>query len=124
MSCADEKRQKKKGVVAVMESLAIEVNHSVERHSSKPKIPHKWQRVLAAFLSGQSHNRFSATRELRDWCLHSTVSTLESKGVKISRKNEKVPGYLGVPTDVTRYWLDLGDVENVKKARELLGEGA
>ena len=88
----------------------------------RDKTPHKWQRVLSALLTGRSFNRFEAERELADHCLHSTVSTLESKGVRISRKTESVPGFQGIPTEVTRYWLDLSDVANVQKAFELLGE--
>lgn len=71
--------------------------------SSKPML--KWRRVLAALLSGRSFNRFEAERELRDHCLHSTVSTIQSKGVPIERRDEVVPGYQGIPTHVCRYWL-------------------
>ncbi len=87
-----------------------------------PKIPAKWKRVLTAFLSGQSYNRFEATRDLRDWSLHSTVSTIQSKGVRIERKSERVPGYLGLATEVCRYWLDLKNTEAVTKAKQLVGE--
>jgi hypothetical protein len=89
--------------------------------SAKPKVPLKWERVLRAFLSGRSFNRFQAARDLHDHCLHSTVSAIEGKGVRIARKWEKVSGYQDIPTDVTRYWLDTtGD--NVIKARVLVGE--
>ena len=84
------------------------------------RIPRKWQRVLAAFLTGRSFNRFDSERDLSDHCLHSTVSEIESKGVKIRRQSEQVPGYQNIPTDVKRYWLDPSDVESVTKARELL----
>jgi hypothetical protein len=84
--------------------------------TSTRRIPHKWQRILAALLE-RSLNRWEAERELSDHCLHSTVSTIQSKGVRVERKTEKTPGYMGIPTEVCRYWLD----ENVKPvARELL----
>lgn len=79
--------------------------------------PLKWRRVLRAFLDGKSYNRFEATRELRDWCLHSTVSGLEARGVKIQRRDEVVAGYQGIPTRVCRYWLA---PESLDRARELL----
>lgn len=85
-------------------------------HHSKP--PAKWRRVLQALLEGRSFNRFEATRDLRDWCLHSTISTLVSKGVKIDRHDEVVPGYQNIPTHVTRYWLS---PESHQKASELIG---
>lgn len=72
--------------------------------SRKPKIPHKWQRVLAAFLAGRSLNRFDGER-LSDHCLHSTVSTLQSKGLVILRAPETVAGYMGLPVSVMRYRL-------------------
>lgn len=65
----------------------------------------KWKRVLTAFLSGQSYNRFEAEQLLHDHCLHSTVSDLEEKGVRISREWETVAGYEELPTRVMRYWL-------------------
>jgi hypothetical protein len=90
------------------------------RSQKRPRIPHKWQRILAAFVAGRSLHRFEAEK-LADHCLHSTVSTLEKKGVTILRRSEKVRGYMGIPTDVQRYWLA---PESVGKARELLGEVA
>ncbi len=87
-----------------------------------PRPPQKWKRVLSAFIAGKSFNRFEATRELRDWCLHSTVSTIQGKGVRIERKYERVPGYMDTPTECCRYWLDRADQENVRRARELVGD--
>jgi hypothetical protein len=89
--------------------------------------PVKWRRVLTAFLAGRSFNRFQAERPeseggLSDHCLHSTVSTIQEKGVRISRKSEAVPGYQGIKTECCRYWLDPSDPANVARARELLGE--
>ena len=105
-----------------------QANHSAQAGPHQQNnVPHKWKRVLTAFLSGRSFHRFQAERPvpeggLADHCLHSTVSEIQSKGVRISRKMEKVSGYQGIQTEVMRYWLDFGDVESVAKARELLGE--
>jgi len=86
--------------------------------SHKPSAtPRKWQRVLRAFVDGRSLNRWEAARELRDWCLHSTVSELQDRGVRILRKEEKVPGHFG-PVRCCRYWLD---PESLQHAQTLLG---
>lgn len=70
------------------------------------KIPHKWQRVLRALVAGRSYNRFEAARELSDHCLHSTIATIQAKGIPVARRTEKVPGYLGASTECCRYWLE------------------
>jgi hypothetical protein len=72
-------------------------------NSTRP--PAKWKRVLSAFYEGASYNRFEAERLLHDHCLHSTVSTIQRKGVTILRKTETIPGFQGIPTEVCRYWL-------------------
>jgi hypothetical protein len=75
-------------------------------------------RVLEALAEGRSLNRFQATRELHDWCLHSTVAALEKHGLSIARQYEQVPGYQGNRTHCVRYWLEPDQRE---RARELLG---
>jgi len=77
----------------------------------------KWRRVLAALVAGRSYNRFQAERELNDHCLHSTVSELQRMGITIHRRFETVPGFMGCPTEVCRYWLAS---ESVERARKLL----
>lgn len=78
--------------------------------------PRKWQRVLRAFTDGRTLNRFEAARELRDWCLNTTVSQLEARGVTIHRRDETVPGHYG-DVRCCRYWLAL---ESVQCAQGLL----
>jgi len=73
--------------------------------------PTKWQRVLRGFLTGKSFNRFEAARQLHDHCLHSTVSTIQSKGVCIHRTEERIPGYQGIETRCCRYWLPRTEYE-------------
>jgi hypothetical protein len=85
--------------------------------TSAPAQPRKWQRVLHALFDGRSLNRFEAARELRDWCLNTTISQLEQRGVTIRRKDETVSGTFG-PVHCCRYWLDL---ESRARAAELLG---
>lgn len=92
------------------------LKNTTQQNDSKPSL--KWKRVLQAFYYGRSLNRFESTRELRDWCLHSTVSVLQGKGVVILRRDELVPGYQGIPTHVCRYWLA---PESRQRASELLG---
>ena len=79
----------------------------------------KWQRVLAAFLMRGLHgwNRFEAARELRDHVLPTTVSQLEKRGVRISRREETIEGHYG-PITCARYWLA---PEGCQRARDLLG---
>jgi hypothetical protein len=60
--------------------------------STRP--PRKWERVLRALVGGRSLNRFEA-EYIGDHCLHSTVSELESRGVRIDRQAEVVPGRFG-----------------------------
>jgi hypothetical protein len=78
----------------------------------------KLQRVLSAFMAGKTLNRFEAARELRDWCLHSTVSELEGKGVLIDRTPETVPGAYG-PVHCKRYKLNT-EPGNVARADDVL----
>ena len=87
-------------------------------HSKHSKRPFKWERVLHALADGQRFNRFEAERILNDHCLHSTVSTIQQKGVQVERREEVVPGYQGIPTHVCRYWLN---PEEQVKAAAMLG---
>lgn len=104
-----------------MEALADVVKRAITRPDSpKTRVPRKWQRVLSAFLTGRSFNRFQAERELADHCLHSTVSEIQDRGVRIGRRMETVPGFQGLPTSVCRYWIEPNE-ENLAKARELVG---
>jgi hypothetical protein len=105
------------GPGALADAAPGQRQHTYNRNSTTPP-PLKWKRVLQAFLEGRSLNRFEAERELHDHCLHSTVSTIQEKGVTILRRMERVPGYMGIPTDCCRYWIDLGSCQ---RARELLG---
>lgn len=90
-------------------------NKAQTKHTNVPK---KWQRVLSAFLTGRSYNRFEAERQLHDHALHSTVSTLQSMGVVIERKMECVPGFQGLATHVCRYKINPNSIE---AAKSLLG---
>lgn len=85
--------------------------------------PKKWARVLRAFLTGRSYNRFESERELSDHCLHSTVSGLQARGVSILRHGESVPGFAGLPTQVMRYQIDRAP-ENITRAIALLNAPA
>jgi len=58
-----------------------------------------------------------AARELRDWCLPSTISQLEARGIRIDRQDECIPGHFG-PIHCKRYRLS---AESRELARELLG---
>src|SRR5690606_15459193 len=80
--------------------------------------PSKWQRVLVAFLTGRSFNRFEAARELHDHCLHSTASTIQAKGIRIYRREETIPGYQGIPTRCCRYWLPSSSVHTEREVIE------
>lgn len=90
-------------------------NKSQTKHTN---VPRKWQRVLSAFLTGRSFNRFEAERQLHDHALHSTVATLQSMGVVIDRKMECVPGFQGLATHICRYRLNPTSFDT---AKSLLG---
>lgn len=71
------------------------------------KLSHKTKEgKVAIALMQRSYNRFEAARELHDWCLHSTASTLQNKGITVNRVFETVPGYQGKPVRCCRYWID------------------
>lgn len=91
-----------------------------ENHTTRRPRPLKWRRVLTALHAGHSFNRFEAERELSDHCLHTTASVLQGKGLTILRRDEVVPGFQGIPTHVTRYWLAPTSRD---RAAELLGLG-
>jgi hypothetical protein len=80
--------------------------------------PFKWKRVLAGLILGNTYNRFEAEKALNDHCLHSTISTLQDKGLTVLREYENVPGFKGIPTQVRRYWIA---PESLPKALEMLG---
>lgn len=102
-------------------SMAIDPGpDATPQGSAKPSAtPRKWQRVLKALLEGRSLNRFEAARELRDWCLNTTISQLERRGVIILRHDESVPGAFG-DVHCCRYWLS---PHSAQRAAELLGPG-
>jgi hypothetical protein len=85
--------------------------HDTKRTS---KAPTKIKRVLIG-LCERSYNRFDAARSLSDWCLHSTVSTIQSKGIIVQRVFETVPGFNGNPTSVCRYWIAEDQHDKVRK---------
>jgi hypothetical protein len=66
-----------------------------------------WQRVLQAFFYGWSLNRFEAVCDLRDWCLHTTVASFDTRGFRINRTDERVLGHFGAVC-CKRYRLDPG----------------
>jgi len=81
----------------------------------------KWRRVLVRLLRGDSLDRFTAERELKDHVLPSTVSELQGKGLRIERELVKLPGYQGEPVHCAKYWLS---PDSFERARELLGIAA
>ncbi len=97
-------RENEKAPELRQQSEAGKAKASSDKHST-PRPPRKWQRILAAFVRGESLNRFEAARHYHDTCLHSTVSGIQDRGVRIERKDETVPGYLQIPTHVCRYWI-------------------
>jgi len=91
-----------------------------EVNSNKPVL--KINRVLSAFVSGRTLNRFEAEsdRQIADHCLHSTVSEIQKRlGLVVTREWETVPGFQGEFTSVCRYWLTK---EEREKASQRLAE--
>ncbi|HKM36069.1 MAG TPA: hypothetical protein VJY83_00320 [Thiopseudomonas sp.] len=76
----------------------------------------KIERILQAFIAGQSLHRFQAFA-LRDTCLHSTVSALE-QGYNLQFKRRAViVDRQGDPVRVVEYWLH---PESLDKAAKVL----
>ena len=92
---------------------AVDTGMGTSKQGNISATPRKWQRVLQAFIDGGSYNRFEAVRELGDWCLNSTVSELEQRGISISRRDEVVPGAFG-EVRCCRYWLAANSIEAAK----------
>lgn len=78
----------------------------------------KWQRILAAFLDGQSWHTIDAVQRLHTTCLHSDISGLEKRGLRFSHDRATVAGYGGSKAPVVRYSLL---PESYALARRLLG---
>lgn len=92
--------------------------YEILRSDSTTRPACKWKRVLAALVLGRNYNRFEAEKALNDHCLHSTISTLQDKGITVLREFETVPGFRGIPTQVKRYWIG---PESLPVALDLLG---
>ena len=93
------------------------------KHSTKQKVKEgtKEHVILSVLVDGQSLTRFDAI-PLHDTCLNSTISTLQSKGLRIHRVSVKVPCVNNTKKiDVMRYSLT---ADQLPKARELLGMAA
>ena len=75
-----------------------------ENAPSKAPLPHitKESTMLAILRAGHSLNRFEAER-LGDHCLHSTISTLRSKGHMFHDEWEWVKTRFGKEVHVKRY---------------------
>jgi len=106
----NEKSPARVGPAGLQMQLPIDSRKS----STRPK---KWQRILSLFVEGRTLNRFEAERA-GDHALHSTVSAIQGRGVTILRRDETVPGFMGLPTRVMRYWLC---ETSRSRALELLG---
>ena len=76
----------------------------------------KIERVLMAFVSGESLHRFRAFA-LRDTCLHSTVSALEQGYSLLFKRRSVIIDRQGDPVRVTEYWLH---PESLDKAAKVL----
>jgi len=95
-------------------------NSSIKDNTKEPRVKAgtKEHVILSALVDGRSLTRFDAI-PLHDTCLNSTISTLQSKGIRIHRVFEKVPCVHGTKkTDVCRYSLT---PDQVPIAMELLG---
>lgn len=81
--------------------------------------PTKIEVILGLFMIGKNLNRFDAEKH-HDHCLHTTVSTLESYGLKIDREWERVPCLGGRATvRCKRYFLN-SEPANIAAGRALL----
>ncbi len=93
------------------------MSYELDPNTGRPW-PHKWQRILAGFLTGRSWHTFDAMRELHSSCLHSDICLLEARGLRFNRNRIAVAGYNGAKTPVTVYQLAPA---SIPLARSLLG---
>lgn len=82
-----------------------------------PVFKWKWQRILAAFVTGRTWHALEAGPALRTTCLHSDIAGLEARGLRFDHTPETVAGYDGQATRVIRYRLR---PESYPQARRLL----
>ena len=80
--------------------------------------PTKLERILQLLILG-SLNRFEAERE-GDHCLNSTISQIQSLGVLVGRMWESVPGFIGEPVRVRRYYIALDQMCAAERLLERL----
>jgi len=64
----------------------------------------KQHRIATEFFAGRELHRFTA-QQFGDYSLHSTVSSLESHGLRFDRKTISVPTRWGRDCHVALYWL-------------------
>ncbi|MBT3043337.1 MAG: hypothetical protein KME67_10785 [Candidatus Thiodiazotropha sp. (ex Codakia orbicularis)] len=92
------------------------VNEISKKQLNTSTLSHKTKEGRSAIaLTQRSYNRFEAARELHDWCLHSTVASLQAKGIIVNRVFETVPGYQGKPVRCCRYWIDTAEHPKVNQ---------
>lgn len=85
------------------------------------KVATKRGRVLQALIDGRRLHRFMAERALSDHVLPSTISEIQSRyGIRVERRKITVPGYRGLPTYVSEYWLS---PDEQRRARAILRRG-
>jgi hypothetical protein len=77
----------------------------------------KIHRVLTEFFAGRQIHRFQA-EQFGDHALHSTVSSLETLGLKFERKSISLPTRYGRDCHVKLYWLA---PESMPVAAKMLG---
>lgn len=82
------------------------------------KIEHntKWRMILSYLADGNSLNRFQA-EPLGCHCLHTTVASLQARGITIARESITLEGRFG-EIHCKRYWIEPDERE---RARKLLG---
>ncbi len=76
----------------------------------------KWRRILVFFAQGGRLTRFDAEK-LGDHSLNSTISNLETMGMRIAREPIAIEGRFGT-IRCKRYWLE---PDEQMRARILLG---
>lgn len=93
---------------------ATEGNPQNTQRKPTKKAPGKLDRMLSLFSKGYRLNTFQA-RDHGDSCLHTTVSTLQSRhGIKFSRDWQSLSGRFG-PVRVRRYWLEGKSLEKAQR---------
>ena len=88
------------------------VKTQIDCKTNSSKKQKKLHRIISALME-QPYNCFEA-HKIGDSCLHTTVATIQSKGIRVDRKPERIEGRYGV-IYCKRYWIPRSEFKRAKR---------